>query len=75
MSGRERPEKRKAAAAQDAVRADGVKAELEKLKKKYEQLHTITREYAEETTELRKELKALKKRVAEFEPENEDFQQ
>ena len=75
MSGRERPEKRKSAIAQDVVRADGVKAELEELKKRYKTLHTTTCEYAQEIIELKKEFAELKKKVAEFEPENEDFQQ
>ena len=75
MSGRERPEKRKAAIAQDEVRADGVKVALEELKKKFKTLHVTKCEYAQEIIELRKELKVLQKRVSELEPENEDFQQ
>ncbi len=75
MSGRERPEKRKAAIVQDEVRADGVKVALEELKKRYKTLHTTTCEYAQEIIELKKEFAVLKKRVAEVEPENEDFQQ
>ncbi len=54
MSGRERPEKRKAAIAQDEVRADGIKVALEELKKRYKTLHTTTCEYAQEIIELKK---------------------
>ena len=75
MSGRERPEKRKAAIVQDEARADGIKVALEELKKRYKTLHVTTCEYAQEIIELRKELKVLQKRVSELEPENEDFQQ